>query len=177
MTDVRRLEHDWFGRPVPRNVAYGDRCWIHSSFAFLHLAEDANVTIGSDTGAYIGTMFEVASGGSVTVGDYCTLAGPLIVTSSNVEIGDYAFISYGVVLADDAFATPPIARRAAARDAPILIGTDCWIGAGAVVVGPAVIGDGAVIGAGAVVTGDVPPYAIVAGNPGLIVGSTPRPRP
>jgi acetyltransferase-like isoleucine patch superfamily enzyme len=176
MTDAQWLEHDWFGRPVPRNVTYGDRCWIHSSYAFLHLSEDASVMIGSDTGVYIGTMFEVAAEGAVTVGDYCTLAGPLIATSGTVQIGDYAFVSYGVVITDDPFATPPVARRDVTRDAAVFIGTDCWIGAGAVVVGPAVIGDGAVIGAAAVVTGDVPPYTIVAGNPGQIVGSTPRPR-
>lgn len=53
---------------------------------------------------------------------------------------------------------------------PIEIGNDVWIGANAVVM-PEVrrIGDGAVIGAGAVVTRDVPPYAVVLGNPGRVV--------
>ena len=36
------------------------------------------------------------------------------------------------------------------------------------------IGDGAVIAAKAVVTKDVPPYAIVAGNPGRVVPSASR---
>ena len=48
---------------------------------------------------------------------------------------------------------------------PLLVGNDVWIGTNAILFGGTTIGDGAVIGAGAVVTRDVPPYAIVAGNP------------
>jgi acetyltransferase-like isoleucine patch superfamily enzyme len=53
---------------------------------------------------------------------------------------------------------------------PLEIGNDVWIGANAVIM-PEVnrIGDGAVIGAGAVVSRDVPPYAVVLGNPGRVV--------
>lgn len=53
---------------------------------------------------------------------------------------------------------------------PTEIGNDVWIGAHAVIL-PEVnrIGDGAVIGAGAVVNKDVPPYAVVLGNPGRVV--------
>lgn len=51
------------------------------------------------------------------------------------------------------------------RPTAVKIGNDVWFGAGAIVLKGVKIGDGAVIGAGAVVTKDVPPYAIVAGNP------------
>jgi len=53
---------------------------------------------------------------------------------------------------------------------PLSIGNDVWIGANAVIL-PEVnsVGDGAVIGAGAVVSRDVPPYAVVLGNPGRVV--------
>lgn len=49
------------------------------------------------------------------------------------------------------------------------IGNDVWIGRSAIVLAGISIGDGAVVGAGAVVTKDVPPYAIVAGNPARII--------
>ena len=49
-----------------------------------------------------------------------------------------------------------------------IIGNDVWIGSGVNVLRNVRIGDGAVIGAGTVVTKDVPPYAIVVGNPGRI---------
>jgi virginiamycin A acetyltransferase len=53
---------------------------------------------------------------------------------------------------------------------PLEIGNDVWIGVNAVIM-PEVnrIGDGAVIGAGAVVNRDVPPYAVVLGNPARVV--------
>jgi len=53
---------------------------------------------------------------------------------------------------------------------PLEIGNDVWIGHGAIF-HPHVreVGDGAVIGAGAVVTKDVPPYAVVVGNPARVV--------
>ncbi|HVE23404.1 MAG TPA: CatB-related O-acetyltransferase [Acidocella sp.] len=51
-----------------------------------------------------------------------------------------------------------------------VIGNDVRIGYGALVAQGVTIGDGAIIQPCAVVTKDVPPYAIVAGNPGVITG-------
>lgn len=51
----------------------------------------------------------------------------------------------------------------------ITIGSDVWIGMNSCILQGITIGDGAVIGAGSVVTKDVPPYAIVAGNPARIL--------
>lgn len=51
----------------------------------------------------------------------------------------------------------------------VWIGNDVWIGRGAIVLSGVTVGHGAVIGAGAVVTKDVPPYAIVAGNPARLI--------
>ncbi len=53
---------------------------------------------------------------------------------------------------------------------PISIGNDVWLGTNAIIL-PNVrnIGDGAIVAAGAVVNKDVPPYAIVVGNPGRVV--------
>lgn len=58
----------------------------------------------------------------------------------------------------------------AARAARVtVIGHDTWLGHACIVKPGLSIGDGAVIGAGAVVTQDVPPYAIVAGNPARLI--------
>lgn len=53
---------------------------------------------------------------------------------------------------------------------PLAIGNDVWLGHNAIINSNVKeIGDGAVIGAGAVVFKDVPPYAIIVGNPGRVV--------
>lgn len=49
------------------------------------------------------------------------------------------------------------------------IGNDVWIGREAVIMPGVTIGDGAIIGTRAQVVKDVPPYAVVVGNPGRVV--------
>lgn len=51
----------------------------------------------------------------------------------------------------------------------IAIGYGCYIGSGAIIVGPVTIGDFAVIGAGSVVTKDIPAGAFAAGVPAKII--------
>ena len=52
---------------------------------------------------------------------------------------------------------------------PVRIDDDAWIAAGAMVLRGVTIGKAAIVGAGAVVTHDVPPFAIVAGNPARVI--------
>lgn len=56
------------------------------------------------------------------------------------------------------------------RKGSIFIGNDVWIGHGATVMGGVTAHNGAVIAAGSVVTRDVPPFAIVGGNPARVLG-------
>jgi acetyltransferase-like isoleucine patch superfamily enzyme len=49
------------------------------------------------------------------------------------------------------------------------IGNDVWVGYGATISGGARVCDGAVVASGSVVFSDVPPYAIVAGNPARVL--------
>ena len=69
-------------------------------------------------------------------------------------------------LADDGGPAPPES---------IVVGENAWIGARAVLLEGARLGEGAIVGAAAVVDFEVPPYAIVAGNPARVVGWA-RPR-
>lgn len=62
-------------------------------------------------------------------------------------------------------------RRAGFEQAsPIAIGSNVWIGGGAIVCPGVRIADDAVIGAGAVVTRDVLPDAVAVGNPARAIG-------
>lgn len=51
----------------------------------------------------------------------------------------------------------------------VTIGSDVWIGRGAIILSGVTVGDGAVIAAGSVVVKNVPPYAIVGGNPARLI--------
>ena len=51
----------------------------------------------------------------------------------------------------------------------VTIGNDVWIGINCSIMGGISIGDGAIIATGSIVTKDVPPYAVVAGNPAQII--------
>jgi acetyltransferase-like isoleucine patch superfamily enzyme len=175
----RMLEHDWFPQPLPDNVEIGQRSWCYSSFAFLHYRSrrPCGLRVGSDSGIYHGTFFELGPEGEVEIGNYATLVGAIISTNSRVDIGDYAFLAHEVVLADSFAAMPHSAwatiepeAKCGRGSAAIVLGNNCWIGARAVLLSGAVIGEGAIVGAGALVDFEVPPFTVVAGNPARAVG-------
>jgi virginiamycin A acetyltransferase len=51
----------------------------------------------------------------------------------------------------------------------MVIGNDVWLGHGAVLMPGIMVGDGAIVATRSVVVDDVPPYAVVAGNPARVV--------
>jgi acetyltransferase-like isoleucine patch superfamily enzyme/glycosyltransferase involved in cell wall biosynthesis len=61
------------------------------------------------------------------------------------------------------------AEREAQTKGPIVVGDDVWIGHKSLILSGVTIGQGAVIAAGSVVSKDVPPYAIVGGNPAKVI--------
>ncbi len=172
MTGSRALEHDWFPRPLPANAAIDEQSWLHSSYAFLHYrsTRPRGLRAGHDTGIYVETFFDLGPKGEVSIGNFCTLAGPIVSTNGRVAIGDYVLISREVVIADS-FAAMPLAPGAEGQpSAEITIEDDVWIGTRAVILGGAHLGAGCIIGAGTVVDFTVPSWAVVAGNPARVVG-------
>jgi len=119
------------------------------------------------------------------IGDY-SIGAPTIRTfgdGARLKVGKYSSIAAGVTFLlgghhrTDTVTTYPLglAVRALGPDdrtfsrGDIVVGSDVWIAANATILSGVTIGDGAVVGAGAVVIDNVPPYALVFGNPARIM--------
>lgn len=100
----------------------------------------------------------------ILVGNYSSLAHNL-----NFYLGlshnHYAVTSYPISVFTGAQGN----EHAACNRHQIIIGNDVWIGGDVLLMSGVHIGNGAVIGAGAVVAKDVPPYAVVVGNPARVI--------
>jgi maltose O-acetyltransferase len=107
-----------------------------------------------------------------------------------ISIGDGFFMNFGGVILDCAHvrigenvqcgpnvqicaATHPLeaARRILGPElaAPITIGDNVWLGAGAIILAGVTIGESTTIGAGSVVTRDIPANVLAAGNPCRVI--------
>jgi maltose O-acetyltransferase len=92
-----------------------------------------------------------------------------------IDVGDLCQIGPAVqVYAADHPRDPELRRAGLENGRPVRIGTNVWIGGGAIILPGVVVGDDAVFGAGSVVTRDVPAGAIVAGNPARRLKRTQR---
>lgn len=109
---------------------------------------------------------------------------------TNIDLGRQVYFNFNCVVLDVArvtignnvmfgpavqiyTATHPIdatERRSGLEYAkPVRIGSDVWVGGGAILCPGVTVGDGTVIGAGSVVTRDIPPGVVAAGNPARIL--------
>lgn len=93
----------------------------------------------------------------------------VILDVCEVRIGDFTFFGPGVQIYA---ATPPInakQRRTQENGRPVTIGSDVWVGGGAIICPGVTIGSKTVIGAGSVVTKNIPDGVVAAGNPCRII--------
>lgn len=89
-----------------------------------------------------------------------------LVDDTHIYVGDCTLFGPNVVVATAGHPLwPPLRAQGYQYNAPVRIGKNCWIGAGAVLVPGVTVGDNAVIGAGSVVTRDIPPNTLAVGNP------------
>ena len=135
-----------------RGLALGERVEIEHDVYLKLVAPDARLTVGDFT--FIGRGCEIDVASRVTIGAHTLLA-------PNVFIIDHTHRRAAGLLLD----------QQGTESADVSIGSDVWIGTGAIVLYGVTIGDGAIVGAGAVVTKDVPPGAIVAGIPAKVIGA------
>lgn len=86
-----------------------------------------------------------------------------------VTIGDYTLFGPAVQIYTATHPFEAELRRSQEFAKPIEIGSDVWIGGGAIICPGVTIGSRAVIGAGSVVTRDIPEDVFAAGNPCRVI--------
>lgn len=110
------------------------------------------------------------SGARLTIGKYCALASgtTFVMPDANHAMAGATTFPF-VVFGGDWAERLPLAELPVPVKGDTAVGHDVWFGYQSLVMPGVTIGPGAVIGTRAVVTRDVPPYAVVAGNPARVV--------
>lgn len=105
--------------------------------------------------------------GEVIIGKYCSIAIGVSIVAANHNVKFVSAYPFKTIWNDQWRFLGDISDHTS--KGKTVIGNDVWIGKSAFIMNGVSIGDGAVIGAGSVVTKNVPPYAIVGGNPAKVI--------
>jgi UDP-2-acetamido-3-amino-2,3-dideoxy-glucuronate N-acetyltransferase len=140
-----------------KQIGSGTRIW-----AYAHILPGAKVGANCNLGE------NVFVENKVSIGAHCTI-------KNGVSLWDFVTLEDGVFVGPNAVFTNDLRPRAFIRrnsDAflPTRVMRGASIGANVTIICGATIGPYALIGAGTVVVGDVPPHALVVGNPGKVIG-------
>lgn len=153
----------WYASRVPGGI--GD--WVRARVFRRHLG-----ALGPDT--RIGYGFRVTSPDKIRIGSHCDFnEGVFITGGGGVTIGDYVGLGPGVKIwsVNHRYQDPDTPWILQGHELlPVAIEDDVWLGANCFVMPGITIGRGSILSAGTVLMKSVPEFAIVAGNPGRIVG-------
>jgi len=108
------------------------------------------------------------AGRRLTIGRYCSIADHVEIMLGGDHRLDWASTyPFAAMCGLWPGAQAPADYQSSRGD--VTIGSDVWLGSGCLILSGVTIGHGAVVAARAVVARDVPPYAVVAGNPARVV--------
>ena len=148
---------------IGRQTAIDDACALDARGV-----EEGAFNIGNDVLVARGTAITSKTDhGFIEIGDHCTIGKNCILSSSGgIRIGEWAGIAGDCYIGGGRYRTDetdvPMMKQELYTEGPVVIGDDCWIGAGARVLDGVTIGRGSIIGAGAIVREDVPEHTVVA---------------
>lgn len=150
-------------------VRLGDNCFIAPE-ASLFAEPGREISIGDQSFIAADSFLHgpIDIGVQVAINHQCSLDGG----TQGIRIGDHTRIANNVRIYAFNHSMDP-SRMIAQQPTTsygVVIGHDVWIGAGVGIVDGVSIGDHAVIGMNSVVTKNIPDWAIVAGNPAIIIG-------
>jgi UDP-2-acetamido-3-amino-2,3-dideoxy-glucuronate N-acetyltransferase len=152
---------------IAPDVKLGSRVRI---FNFVNLY---GCEIGDDV--KIGTFVEIQKG--VKIGCRCKISSHTFICEG-VTLEDEVFVGHNVTFINDRFPRATAQGGALQTEADwkciaTVVKKGASIGSAATILCGVTIGEGAIVGAGSVVTKNVPPRAIVAGNPARVLRALP----
>ena len=129
----------------------------------------SHIQSGAVIGSHCSLGQNVNIGNNVKIGDYVKIQNNVSVYEG-VELEDYVFCGPSVVFTNVKIPRSEFPQRGTEYYSKTIVKKSASIGANATVICGVTIGEYALIGAGAVVTKDIPPFSLVVGNPGKIIG-------
>jgi acetyltransferase-like isoleucine patch superfamily enzyme len=122
-------------------------------------------------GTKIGAFVEVQK--NAAIGKNCKISSHTFICEG-VTIEDDVFVGHGVIFINDTYprSTNPEGQLQTEADwkvEPTLVRKGASLGSNSTILSHVTIGENAIVGAGSVVTKNVPPHAIVAGNPAKVL--------
>lgn len=141
------------------------RSWLYFHLKFRNVKYNGFVRIMKGTRFNKNYIFTL--GKNVQFGYGCLLDAPATIGNNVLFAGNVTLLGKNA----HTFNTPckTIWSGERGETPPVVVENDVWIGFGSIVMSGVTIGAGAVVAAGSVVTKDVPPCAIVGGNPAKII--------
>ena len=145
---------------VDNNVSIGDRTKI---WHYCHIQSGAKIGSDCSLGQNVNIANNVKIGSNVKIQNNVSIF-------EGVELEDYVFCGPSMVFTNIKIPRSEFPQKGSSHYLKTLVKRSASIGANATIVCGVTIGQYALIGSGAVVTKDVPPFSLVVGNPGRIVG-------
>lgn len=182
------IDGDWFPNPLPKNIFLDEMAYPDTSYSFTTFFSEQPVgfSLGYASGNYGHGIFTTGKRGEIRIGKFVVLQCTRIICNLSITIKDHCMFSWGSVITDSwvtANTTSPAVRRCMLENASglknrhleftdpqaVIIEENVWVGFEAIILPGVTIGRGAIIGSKTIVSEDVPPYAVVVGNPGRII--------
>jgi len=183
------IDYDWFKEGIPTNINLAEHVYIDTSYGFsaFHSQKPEAMTLGKGSGCYDRASFITGVNGSLSIGEFNILNGTTFICNKNITVGSHCMFAWGSVVTDSwiepGVSLIPLRRKILEKTStdihrmipysgeldPVIIEDNVWIGFDAVVLPGVRLGRGCVVGSKTVITRDVPPYAIIVGNPARII--------
>jgi acetyltransferase-like isoleucine patch superfamily enzyme len=167
---------DWYAghflrpqfRRLGKNCTFMKPWHVHVFGAPIDLGDYANVITTPEHKVRLTVWSAEKDKGFIAIGNYCLICpGVRISSATGITIGDSTMMASGVYITDADWHGIYDRTDYIGGTAPVVIGSNVWLGDGSIVCKGVTIGDNSIIGAGSVVTRDIPPNVIAAGNPAV----------